>query len=80
MDKFETALQDLDDLETLDSLIMTESNVSNNIEDETYKITKEIFSMDDSKTYINCLNEIRTKLIEVEEVRERNKQSCLEKI
>ena len=61
MDKFENALQDLEDLETPYDPIMAKINFLNNIEDEAYKITTATLIMDDNETYANCLNEIRRK-------------------
>ena len=71
MNKFKNVLQDLDDLETPYDPMMAKIDFFNNIEDEAYKVTKETLSMDDSKTYANCLNKIRRKSIKVEEVREK---------
>ena len=51
MDKFENDLQDLEDLETPCYPIMAKLNILNNIEDEANKITTEILSMDNNKTY-----------------------------
>ena len=61
MDKFENALKDLEDLETPYDPIMAKINFLNNIKDEAYKITKEALGMDDNRTYVSYLNEIRRK-------------------
>ena len=58
MDKFENALQDLEDLKTPYDPFMAKINFLSNIEDEAYKITTERLSMGDNKTYVNYLNEI----------------------
>ena len=59
MDKVENALQDQEDLETPYDSIMAKINFLNNIEDGSHTITKETLSMDNKRTYANCLNEIR---------------------
>ena len=41
--------------------------IFNNMEDDAYKITKKTMSVNDSKTYVNHLNEIKRKSIKVED-------------
>ena len=67
MDKFEGVLQDLDDFGTPYDQRMAKINSLSNIEDDAYQITKETLSMNDDKTYVDALNEVRRKSIDVEE-------------
>ena len=69
MDKFENALQNLEDLETPYDPIIAKVNILNNIGDKAYNITTETLSMHDNKTYANSSNEIKRKWIKVEDLR-----------
>ena len=69
--KFFAVGSPLEDLETPYDPIMYKINFFNNIEDEAYKITIELLSKDDNKIYKYCLNEIRKKFKEVEDLRAR---------
>ena len=51
MNKFENVLQDFKDLDTPYDPRMAKISFLANIEDGVHKITKEILSMDDSRTY-----------------------------
>ena len=69
IDKFETALQDLEDIQTPYDPIMAKIDLLNNITYEAQKITSKTISMNDNKNYANCLNEIRRQSFEVEDER-----------
>ena len=75
LEKFESALQDLEEVGKPYDMAMAKINFLNNIQDEDYKIVKESLEMDDSKTYHECLVEIRRKSISVENTRNRQGNS-----
>jgi len=72
LEKFETALQDLDEIGKPYDSAMAKIHFLTNIQDDDYKIVKETLEMDDSKSYHDCLVEIRRKSIAVEGERKRN--------
>ena len=69
MEKFENALHDLLQMGKKYDDSMAKINFLNNIQDDAYKEIKEILSMDDSKTYQDCMLAIRRKSIKVEKDR-----------
>jgi len=69
MEKFETALQDLEEIGKPYDQTMAKINFLTNVQDDEYKIVKENLEMNDDKTYHDCLIEIRRKSISIENER-----------
>ena len=69
MEKFEGALQELIDIERPYDHGMAKINFLTNIEDPDYRITKETLEMDDSKSYNDCLIEIRRRSILIDKAK-----------
>jgi len=74
LDKFETALQDLEEIDKPYDLAMVKIHFLTNIKDNEYKIVKENLEMNQSKTYNDCLVKIRRKSISVEAERKKGGQ------
>ena len=74
LEKFETALQDLEEIDKPYDLAMAKIHFLTNIKDDEYKIVKENLEMDEQKTYHDCLVEIRRKSISVEADRKKGGQ------
>jgi len=66
MEKFETALRDLEDMGKPYDLKMAKINFLNNICDEAYHVVKDTLEMNPDKTYHDAVIEIRRKSISVE--------------
>jgi len=66
MDKFETDLQDLEEIGKPYDQAMAKIDFFTNIQDDEDKIVKENLEMSDDKTYHDCLIEIMRKSISVE--------------
>jgi len=69
MEKFENALQELEEMDKPYDSSLAKINFLANIEDDEYVNVKENLEMDDNKGYHEALNEIRRKSIAVEEKR-----------
>jgi len=72
MEKFENALQDLDQIGQSYNLKMAKINFLNNITDDAYLVVKDSLEMDSDKSYHDALIEIRRKSISVEANRSNN--------
>ena len=63
---FEQALQDLEETKHYYDPTMRKIMFLDNIHDESYKIVVEMLKLDDTKTYDDCIMEIRRRSVDVE--------------